>query len=32
VEFEKNERALWLFIHGRLLWSRDHGKEALTYF
>ena len=21
-----------LFLHGRLLWNRDHGKEALTYF
>jgi tetratricopeptide (TPR) repeat protein len=32
IESGKNERALWLFIHGHLLWSRDHGKEALTYF
>jgi tetratricopeptide (TPR) repeat protein len=29
---EKNDKALWLFIHGRLLWERDHGKEALNYF
>jgi tetratricopeptide (TPR) repeat protein len=28
----KDERAFGLFIHGRLLWARDHGKEALTYF
>ncbi|MGB7569320.1 MAG: hypothetical protein WBM07_15775 [Chitinivibrionales bacterium] len=29
---DKNDRALWLLIHGRLLWARDHGKEALNYF
>jgi tetratricopeptide (TPR) repeat protein len=29
---DKNDRALWLLIHGRLLWIRDHGKEALNYF
>ncbi len=28
----KEERAFWLFIHGRLLWARDRGREALTYF
>jgi tetratricopeptide (TPR) repeat protein len=29
---DKYDRALWLLIHGRLLWARDHGKEALNYF
>jgi tetratricopeptide (TPR) repeat protein len=29
---EKNDQALWLLVHGRLLWARDHGKEALNYF
>ena len=28
----KNDQALWLLVHGRLLWARDHGKEALNYF
>jgi tetratricopeptide (TPR) repeat protein len=28
----KEERALWLSLHGRLVWARDHGREALTYF
>ena len=31
-EAGKEGRALWLFIHGRLIWARDHGKEAVTYF
>lgn len=29
---DKDDRAFWLFIHGRLLWARDHGKESLNYF
>lgn len=31
-ETDKNNHALWLLVHGRLVWARDHGKEALNYF
>jgi tetratricopeptide (TPR) repeat protein len=32
VTADKKERPFWLSVHGRLLWRRDHGKEALDYF
>lgn len=32
LETGSSERALWLLIHGRLIWLRDHRKEALNYF
>jgi tetratricopeptide (TPR) repeat protein len=32
VTADKKERPFWLSVHGRLLWRRDHGKEALNYF
>jgi tetratricopeptide (TPR) repeat protein len=25
------EKTFWLMVHGRLVWSRDHTKEALAY-
>lgn len=25
------EKTFWLMVHGRLVWSRDHSKEALAY-
>jgi len=28
----QNERPFWISVHGRLLWQRDHCKEALNYF
>jgi tetratricopeptide (TPR) repeat protein len=28
----KDERPFLLSLHGRLLWRKDHGKEALNYF
>ena len=28
----KSDQGLRLLVHGRLVWQRDHGKEALTYF
>lgn len=31
-EADKQQRPFMLFVHGRLLWSRDHAREALTYF
>jgi tetratricopeptide (TPR) repeat protein len=27
-----DEKTFWLMVHGKLLWDRDHSKEALAYF
>jgi tetratricopeptide (TPR) repeat protein len=26
------DKTFWLMVHGRLVWARDHSKEALAYF
>jgi tetratricopeptide (TPR) repeat protein len=26
------DKTFWLMVHGRLVWARDHTKEALAYF
>ncbi|HEX7511613.1 MAG TPA: tetratricopeptide repeat protein [Chitinivibrionales bacterium] len=31
-KIDKKDRPFMVFLHGRLLWNRDHGREALTYF
>jgi tetratricopeptide (TPR) repeat protein len=28
---KSDEKTFWLMVHGRLVWDRDHGKEALAY-